>query len=305
MEVLFYDPNLNERGTSVAVYDYARYNEELLGNKSTIISLKSAELSSLNKFKNRFDTILVDSINDIYKTPCDYFHVLKYGHNDGVLHPEAKNLIHTVFPSYEPHGDVYAYISEWLAKAHGNGSPFVPHMIDLPNIEGNYKSLFNAQNKMVVGWYGGNNFEIPFARQVVIDVARHRKDILFIFMNQQPFCSEPNVLFMEGTTNVEDKVKFINTCDIMIHARERGETFGLAIAEFSTMNKPVITYKDSPERCHIELLGEKGIYYSTPNDLYNILTTIQKYDIEGRYWNCYQEFTPQKVINQFNKVFLS
>ena len=36
------------------------------------------------------------------------------------------------------------------------------------------------------------------------------------------------------------KVKFINTCDAMIHARAMGETFGLAVAEFSKKNKPVI-----------------------------------------------------------------
>jgi hypothetical protein len=28
--ILFFDPNMNERGTSIAIYDYAHYNEELL-----------------------------------------------------------------------------------------------------------------------------------------------------------------------------------------------------------------------------------------------------------------------------------
>lgn len=304
MDVLFYDPNLNERGTSIAVYDYAHFNETLLNNNSIIVSLKSAELKSYERFSNRFKTLLVDNIEDVYKIPCDYFHVLKYGHNDGVIHPEAKNLMHAVFPSYQPHGDVYAYISEWLARTSGNNSPFVPHMINLPNFEGSYKNLFKTQDKLVIGWYGGNNFEIPFVRQVVINIAKKRKDIIFLFMNQEPFCSEPNIIFLEGTTDTKIKVEFINTCDIMIHARERGETFGLAIAEFSTMNKPIITYKESPERCHIEILGNKGLYYSNSNDLFNILMNIQKSDIEGKDWNCYQDFTPEKIMNQFNKVFL-
>ena len=76
-----------------------------------------------------------------------------------------------------------------------------------------------------------------------------------MFMNQDPFCDIDNVLFIEGTTDQEQKVAFINTCDVMIHARERGETFGLAIAEFSSQNKPIITYSLSPERCHIDILG--------------------------------------------------
>lgn len=307
MEILFFDPNLNERGTSIATYDYAHYNEILLGNKSTIISLKSAELKSYEKFKNRFNTILVDSVNDIYKIPCDCFYILKYGYNDKVIHPSAKNLIHVVFPSYDPHGDVYAYISEWLAKTHGNNFPYVPHMVDLPKIETNYKEFFNIKEELVVGWYGGiNSFdtELNIAKQVVIDIAKKRKDIKFIFLNQEAFCNESNMVFVEGTTDLEQKTSFINTCDVMLHARGRGETFGLAIAEFSIRNKPIITYINSPEKNHIVTLKDKGIYYDSYASLYNILNNIQKSDIEGKEWNCYQEYTPKKVMDKFNEVFL-
>jgi len=47
--ILFYDPNLNERGTSIAVYDYAHYNETILGNKSIIATTQNAELTSYDK----------------------------------------------------------------------------------------------------------------------------------------------------------------------------------------------------------------------------------------------------------------
>ena len=123
-------------------------------------------------------------------------------------------------------------------------------------------------------------------------------------MNQDPFCDLKNVIFIKGTTDQEQKVAFINTCNVMIHARERGETFGLAIAEFSTKNKPIITYSLSPERNHIEMLKDKGIHYTDYNSLYTILINIQKSDIEEKEWDCYQEFTPEKVIEQFNKIFL-
>jgi hypothetical protein len=181
---------------------------------------------------------------------------------------------------------------------------WVPHMIDLPDTDANFKQNFNAQDKFVVGWYGGNNFEITFAREAVIQVARERKDILFLFMNQEAFCNETNVLFIEGTYDVEQKTAFINTCDVMIHARERGETFGLAIAEFSKKNKPIITFLNSQERNHIVVLGNKGIYYSSKKELIDILMTISKKDIDGKEWNCYQEYTPHKVMDKFNKVFL-
>jgi hypothetical protein len=303
--VLFFDPNLNKRGTSIATYDYAYFNEIILGNKSIIASTKSAALTSYQRFNSQFETLLLDSTNQLSDINCDYMHVLKYGYNDGVLHKNAKNLIHVVFPSYDPHGDVYAYISKWLAETHGQGSKYVPHMINLPKHQENYREYFNIKNKFVVGWYGGSNFEIPFARQAVIEVAKTRSNIAFLFMNQDPFCDLENILFIEPTINPEEKVAFINTCDVMIHARERGETFGLAIAEFSTKNKPVITYNNSPEKCHISILGDKGIYYSNYNDLYNILNNIQKSDIKDKDWNCYQNFTPELVMGSFNKIFLT
>ena len=260
--VLFYDPNLNERGTSIAVYDYAHYNETILGNKSIIAAPKTAEMTSLDKFSARFPVHIVDRFSDLSNIPAEYLHILKYGFNDGNILPGIKNLVHAVFPSNEPHGDVYAYISRWLANSIKEGALYVPHMVSLPECDLDYKETFDIQDEIVIGWYGGNNFEIPFARQAVIDIAKERKDIKFLFMNQDPFCNLENVYFIDPTTDLEEKVAFINTCDAMIHARERGETFGLAIAEFSSKNKPVITYFNSPERNHIETLKSKGLYYT-------------------------------------------
>jgi glycosyltransferase involved in cell wall biosynthesis len=319
--VLFFDPNLNERGTSVSLYDYADYNEKILGNKSIIVSLKTSELKTYDKVKNRFDEVyLVDNFNEIERIKCDYVYNQKFGYNNGQLVSTAKNLTHVVFPSYQPHGDVYAYISKWLANSVQHNTikceytlnptnleqdlQYVPYMVNLPNVNEDFKEFFNIKDQLVIGWYGGNNFEIPFARQAVIDIALKRKDIIFLFMNQEPFCDLENVIFIGGTTDQEQKVAFINTCDVMIHARERGETFGLAIAEFSTRNKPIITYKNSWERHHIEVLKDKGLYYNDYSSLYDILSNIQKSDIEGKEWNCYQDFTPEKIMKQFNKIFL-
>lgn len=307
--VLFFDQNLNERGTSIATYDYAHFNEEILGNKSIIATFADRgdhEYSSYNKFKERFGKIYEVEVNfkELEKIPCDYVYNLKYGYNDGNLVNHAKNLVHVVFPSYEPHGDVYAYVSEWLAKTYN--SPFVPHMVNLPKTSLNYKSFLDINNEtLVVGWIGGNNFELEFAQKAVEQVAKERgRDIMFLFMNQDTFCHLDNVRFFRGTTDQHEKVAFINTCDVMIHARERGETFGLAIAEFSSMNKPIITYANSPERNHIEILGDTGIYYYDYNSLYNILSNFSKHDFRSGNWNCYQNYTPEKVMEQFNKIFL-
>ena len=178
---------------------------------------------------------------------------------------------------------------------------FVPHMINLPDHNLNYRTALGLENKLIFGWYGGDNFEIPFARQAVIDIAKKRNDVVFLFMNSTLFSNEPNIYFIDSTYDLDEKVAFINTCDVMIHARERGETFGLSIAEFSSKGKPVITYGNSPERNHNMVLGDKGFYYSNYDELY---TLLDNFIVPPWGCNCYQEFTPEKVMNKFKKVFL-
>jgi hypothetical protein len=70
------------------------------------------------------------------------------------------------------------------------------------------------------------------------------------------------------------------------------------------MNKPVITFNGSAERNHIDILGDAGIYYSDYNSLVNILMNISVSDIKDKNWNRYTDFTPTKVMAQFNKIFL-
>ncbi len=305
MKIAFHSNQLGIRGSEIALYDYSLYNEEILGNESIIISDKNSDLTTYEKFKSKFKVFLYTNFSEVEniveKEHVDCVYYIKAGFNDGKLVRNAKNLVHAVFKHNEPHGDVYAYVSKWLSNEMSNGEiPYVPHMVNLPKHKLNYKDNFNLNNKIVVGWYGGNNFEIQFARQAVIDVAKKREDIVFLFMNQDPFCDLENVIFIEGTTDLNEKVAFINTCDFMIHARERGETFGLTIAEFSTLGKPIITYRDSPERNHIDILGDNGMYYSDYKELYNILDNLIVFsDI-----NCYHDYTPEKVMNKFKEIFL-
>ena len=40
-----------------------------------------------------------------------------------------------------------------------------------------------------------------------------------------------------------EKSRFLYACDAMIHARADGETFGMAVAEFSVHNRPVLTVR--------------------------------------------------------------
>lgn len=306
MKIAFHSNQLGIRGTEVALYDYALGNRDILGNESIIISDTNSNLTTLEKFKSQFQVYLYSDFSEVEKIVerenVDSVYWIKAGFNDGKLVKNAKNLVHAVFKHKDPHGDIYAYVSEWLSNEMSDGTlPYVPHMINIPKHNLDYKLQLGLQDKYVVGWYGADNFELPFAKQAVIDIAKQRDDIVFLFMNCTPFTNEPNVYFVEGTYILDEKVAFINTCDAMIHSRKRGETFGLTIAEFSTFEKPIITYANSPEKSHISILGDKGFYYANYDELYEILLHIDS-TIKG--YNCYTEFTPEKVMNKFKEVFL-
>lgn len=306
MKIAFHSNQLGIRGTEVALYDYALGNRDILGNESIIISDANADLTSLDKFKTQFSVYLYNDFSEVESIirdeSIDAVYWIKAGFNDGKLVNNAKNLVHSVFKHNDVHGDVYAYVSEWLSDEMSNGElPYVPHMVNLPKHNLDYREPFGLKDKFIIGWYGGDNFELPFSKQAVIDVAKERDDVVFLFMNCTPFTSESNIYFVEGTTNLDEKVAFINTCNVMIHSRERGETFGLTVAEFSTFGKPIITYFNSPERNHINILGDSGIYYTNYNDLYKILSEIDS-SVKG--YNCYTDFTPEKVMNKFKEVFL-
>ena len=90
----------------------------------------------------------------------------------------------------------------------------------------------------------------------------------------------------------------------MIHARNDGETFGLAPAEFSAANKPVITYNLSKDREHIKILKQKAILYNTKDDLIKIFNSFDKIKNSRRNWNGYRDYEPEEIMKIFNKLCL-
>lgn len=316
MKIGFLAFHLSERGTSTALYDYAFYNEKLLGNKSIVFYPKDQPLNFpeyVKKFASDFECysyMELTEVDEIVKEKnIDAVYCMKYGGKDERLVKNCPNLVHAVFVS-EPHGERYAVISRFLSEKCGGNVPYVPHMISLPKVDGNLRSKYNIpENAIVFGGYGGQeSFNIPFVHRCVIRMINENPNVYFLFMNFYRFTSDhPRVIYLPPTVDREFKVKFINTCDAMIHARNIGETFGLSVGEFSTCNKPVITYYNKEQglpvdREHIRILGDKGLYYKDESDLMEIFRTFRKQeDVD---WNCYGDYTPEKVMAVFEKVFL-
>jgi len=301
MNILFHENQLCIRGTSVALYDYAHYNETLLGNVSYIAAPQSSDLAALSKFKDRFGdrVLLYNNFEDLYKHPIDLAYFIKAGFNDGLLFPGVKNIVHSVFSPNEKHGDVYIAVSKWLGEKYG--VDYLPHIVTLPDMKEDFRDFMGfSKDDIVFGRYGGyDQLDVPYVGDVVMAAAD--KGIKFIFMNTKLITVQhPNIFYSEPTTDLNTKTAFINTCDAMLHGRTDGESFGLAIGEYLHQNKPVLTNIDGRDRNHIEVLGDKGFYYSTPNELFALLSTFEKKDYNVK---CLvDQFKSEVVMEKFKNL---
>lgn len=348
LRIAFTSIHLSERGTTTALLDYARYNEDLLHNKS-IILYQPGHPSSFGPYeeyvKSNFECYALENFQDTDKLDAllsslnvHAFYVIKSGRKDGIVSKRVPTLVHAVFSS-DPHGDRYAYISEWLtnkynsliptlspeddcilpASRHSSTPfiPYVPHMISLPHLTNNTDNLRSElgipEDATVFGGYGGkDSFDLPFVHRAIEKVVVERPSIYFLFMNfARSTFEHPHIIYLPPSINLEYKAKFIRTCDCMLHGRSVGETFGLAVGEFSSFNKPVMSW-DPPrhftsyDREHLRILGEKCIYYTNYDHLVWNLLNFRRIASANRSngWNAYAEYTPQKVMKIFETVFL-
>ena len=318
MKIAFHSNQLGLRGTEVALYDYAHYNEELLGNESLIVYPRQAPANNpkaIDRFSSRFPIHAYDAFSEIERliegANIDKFYAIKSGANDGLLVKGCDTLVHAVFPQNpdQVHGNRYAFVSEWLAKHCSDGAtPFVPHIVSLPDTHYNLRAYLDIpEDAFVVGGYGGeNSFDVPFAPEAMRLALDRRPNLFFLFANFKPFLTHDRVIFFPGTPNPQFKADLVEACDVMLHARVLGESFGLACGEFSLRNRPVITYALSEQRSHIDILGEKALKYADQAELSISLEELDRDYIKQRDWDAYSEkFNPKSVMSKFVEVFLS
>lgn len=316
MRVGFHTNHLSFRGAEIAVYDYAFHNQAILQNESLVFykSKYQSEPTVIQKFEKQFKLFPYQDTAQLAKLAeqqnLDLLYFIKSGERDGDIVNTVPSAIHAVFPTKpeEFHGDKFGFVSEWLAKEYSNQKlPFVPHMIDLPEVVGDLRHELNIpKDATVLACYGGSDsFNLSFVHETIVKVLDKRKDLYFVFMNIAPFAKHERLIFLPGNSEMQFKMRFINTADGMIHARGIGESFGLACGEFSIKNKPVITYSMSPQRSHIEVLGKKAFLYKGRRDLEEILLGFDRKIQQDQDWDAYsQSFLPGPIMKKFEAVFL-
>jgi hypothetical protein len=320
----FFIRHFSERGTEVSTYDYAHYNEIILQNKSYIIHFSDDAQKkygfpdvkdSFPKFNSTFEMIEINDITDlkdvIEKYKLDFFYTQTHGGpdiyqlNNNNIWGNCKTIKHCVFDTTCNEGGYYLSISNHLNQKNKTNIPVIPYMVDLPNTDTHLRDELNIpHDAIVLGRYGGfHQFDLNIAHNAIkkfLDINK-TNNVYFLFMNTVDFYHHQNIIYLDKNIDLLYKTKFINTCDAMIHARSDGETFGLAIAEFSIKNKPIITCPCGDLE-HILLLGDKAIIYNNTEELIDIFSNIKELISQHSCWNCYREYTPEKIMNIFDNI---
>jgi hypothetical protein len=301
MNIGFLSNQIDNRGTGNAVFNYAHYNEVILGNKSKILTFPGEihNEEAIAKFIARFGEI--HTATEILKD-IDVIYHIKSGELEGKLSipDNLRYVVHAVFhPTMQ--GDRLAVISEWMGKR--DKLPYVPHIVELANTNLDFREKLGIPaTATVFGRYGGwDTFNILWAWRAVIEALKAREDVYFLFLNTAPVIDHPRVMHFPATLNDGAKRAFINTCDAMLHARTRGETFGISVGEFAILGKPIFTYEGSYEKAHIYELKGTARTYTDKDDLTKQLIAFQHGETNHPF---YDHYTPKNVMAKFKEVFL-
>jgi len=316
MNIGFYIDEMNLRGVANSTYSYALNNKNILKNNSIIFYNKKNYRNNsevIKKFKKKFISIGISKFKeiDLYKSKfnLNYIYTQKSGNKDCWVSNNIKTLVHAVYPQKlnQLHGHRYAYISEWLSVKFSNKKiPFIPYITESKKITSNLRNRLKIKkDNLVFGCHGGeSSFDMKFVQFAILNVLKKRKDIFFLFLNIDKFCTHPRIIFLKGTSDENYKKKFINSCDAMIYGRSLGESFGLACAEFAVKCKDIISYQFNRHQCHKFYMPKRNyLEYRSYKTLYNLLFNYVKKP-KNKYFSKYQKYTSKRAMRNFEKFFL-
>jgi hypothetical protein len=317
----FHTKQLRERGTEVAIFDYALGAQAVLGHEVRIFvpagSPRIVE-SVKDHFSRAFEVVLYDDPDSI---SCDALYVIKKGTYSRVT-TALPELNHAFSDGSQPHGHRFAVVSEWLARrsARRVGLPggrtmtvpgmrrpqAVPHIVSLPEtIEDLRTAVGIPDDAVVFGRHGGDaTFDLDFVHSAIRRALGERNDIWFLFLNTDRFLDHERIVHLPAFADRADVRRFVNSCDYMLHANAVGETFGLAVAEFAFVGAPVLTFLGSPQLAHLDLLTDGLLVgYKGFEDLFRQLMTLERRETTVRS-RVAENYSVERVMTRFDEVFL-
>jgi hypothetical protein len=250
----------------------------------------------------------------------------------------TKKLTHAVFPIFEPHGDAYNYVSEWMYKKamqskkmrtknqkyrelmNAKITPYildsdmpiswVPFIVDAKNgNENEFRSRYNIPlEAKLVGRIGGfKQFDDRAAQQGVIELCDTRPDVYFVFVNTEKFYRHKNLIFLDYLSE-QDKWDFYSAGNVFINGRLQGEGFGYSICEPLAAGKPIIaphTVRNfRMDKFHCGLLSGQNLLYKSKEDFKRKLLKQLNMPRDSKVLiELVKNYKPEHVINKFMDKF--
>ena len=298
MKIIFYNHELCYRGTTKAVLAYIQSLREFDLDLDIIYAFNAFSTHNdvrigTNFLKYNVTLIPLHSLEQLLhlSNTADWLYYVSSAKPDDyawIKNCRCKTFLHQVGyqePDYDSSSQ-FAYTSHWQSNYFtGAQAPVLPYIISPPEHPISKKEARSClgihDEHIVIGRHGGRDtWNLPFASKAVYDCALQNQDKVFLFLGTDPFCNLPNVRFLPSTSDQHQLEIFLSACDLMLHARWEGETFGLACAEFLVRQKPIITWAHSRERNHILLAEQSIMFYHHYGDLYSLLCNLTKESIE-------------------------
>ena len=340
MRLAFRDNALCERGTTVAVRDYADAWERLLCGVAYISSQDSDTVCPANNmvstaaaFRARFgeERVLVtdrfwSTVDaDLERLGISTLYQLMAGDvaSTGTLPRCARNVVHAVFDAKTPHGDAYASISPEVPAAPGVN--VVLHITrPLPALPPGAAAAARrdrgiGEGDTVLCRHGGfTTFDIDWARDALCRLLAERAAApdrpWLLLLNTAPLAcagaaeAYGRLVYLPAMSDDGAKARFLATCDACLHARSSGESFGLAVAECAMAGLPVITHggRGQDGDYHLRVLGRHALVYFDAESLRARIDAFDPAEHRPRadvYRALYDASSERRVMLDFLRAF--
>ena len=337
MRFLLHLNQLGERGTETSTFELG-LSLKILGHTVTIAYPRDSQNNRRdveNIFKSEFEMYPYSKFNrqdEWVKKNIDFAYFLKIDGLDGLGYEGIFNATHTVFPEYLPHGNSYTYISKWLAieshrlalkklrllrrgpisyfKGCTNAMKFqhVPHIVNMPNPSYSLReNLAIPEDAFLIFRYGGKTeFNVGWVKDALVDELEKNKSWYFLGVNTEEFTNHPRALFLPAITDKQIKSNLLNDADVFLHARHRGESFGMSLVESLQIGTPTLSYGGGVDRNHTDLLKNTDCLFESPQEMKSKLLNLSRSQFrhakEEKLIEIGDKFRPANLIEDYLKI---
>jgi hypothetical protein len=331
---LLHANSLSETGTSTALLEYtkgliAKKYQVSIGYDVNAIDNHEETIKILQKYADLYPYSDFSQLSNVARRKFDLGYFLKGGVIDGKSFRQIPSVVHAVFKHYEPHGDAYLYISEWLRDEmesfrrnmglmartkmvikggniiHDKQLDYVPHCVELPSADQDMRADWSIPEDATIGIRIGGleKFDIEWVQDTVVKSLDFDKNLFFVFVNTNPFVYHPRIKYLPAVVDLQSKVNALSSANFFLHGRRMGESFGMAILEAMRCKIPVLAWAGGNDLHHTRLLTSNGLY-SNRDDLLSKILGIEKYpDVERNYVKSL-EFNRNQVVDKFESKFI-